>query len=221
MKRKDWKIKKLTENTYGKKNKFFLKNSNKKSSYWRRTKVYFLRKLFIRKNSVLIKKNLISNYFFLKKLILSNKKKKLFFLNKFIFNNLMILDKTIELYPLFYNRKKVFNDFLNFKLFLKKNNLNYFSINRFNRIDNNLNWGGNVYLFNQTNNSSEKLKKEIQNEINSVIEKDKNIFILKSFNLNFNEEFNINYYINYNIHLLISLEIYKILILLYFLKINN
>ena len=205
MKRKDWKIKKSKKNIYG---NFFKKYIKKKK------RIFFLRKLFIRKNSLLFKKNLISNfnlYFkFLDNLhITKNSYIKIFFL-KNINNYLSVL-------PNFLIKKRVFQDYYNYLNFINKNNLSCIFLPKLKNFYIN-SVGLNMIMYPKKINSGEGdsislLLNEFKNS------GDKELLNIKSSrnvinNQILNNLYDLSYFLNFNIFVINITEIYRIVIIL-------
>ena len=110
MKRKDWITKKLRKDIY---DNYFNKKPKIVSRYDKfikrliSEKKFFLRKLFLRKNLVLIKKNHAPNFFFYKSMIKSFLNIKYF--NFKTLNNLESFEHTI-IFPDFFHKKQVLNN---------------------------------------------------------------------------------------------------------------
>lgn len=186
MKRKDWKIKNLKEGIFGR---------NRKFEYNRR--IYFLRKLSLKKHKILLRKNLVPNYMFMNFLLDNFEKVKKNYLNKNFINNNN--NKISNLLPDYLFRKKITNAHLRF-LKLKK----FFKFKSY-FITNNLKNGFNVCILNLKDKNS--FYNELLNEENTY---------LISYRYHEIEEYkyNFNFYFNFCIFLNINLEIYKILIYL-------
>lgn len=203
MKRKDWKIKDLKKDTYG--------NLKKKIKYKVRSKTLFLRKLYIRRNRYLNRKNLVFIYFLYRSMLNFYKFKKQNYVNNIFLkekNNL----KTF--YPEFSVYKNVFNKKIVFKAFSKKHNLKYIFIkNKYNEKV----FGLNYYTKSLPNNSVlfNDVLKDLDDDLN------KNLIQFKNLENIFEIDKNVNLYLNFNINTLCILEIYKILIILYLNKINK
>lgn len=193
MRRRDWKIKNLKKYIYGNKKLFRKAVKNKR--------LYFLRKLSMRKNKHSLKKNVMMHYIFLNNFLIDLKKLKLKSIEiRYLFKNY-----NLNLFHSDYSVKKyIFYNFVIFKDLEK--NFSLFSIRNFKEYNN---YGLTTFVFNNENSLIDQ-----KEEFNSIINKknDNNIDFFK---------FDINFFFNYNIYLLNSLEIYKILILLYYYNLKN
>lgn len=206
MKRKDWKIKDLKEDFYGRK-------TNKKSKYFLKSKFFFLRRLYIRRCRFLNKKNLMFNYVFYRSMLNFYKLKKQNYIFNIFFKNYKYL-KTF--YPEYSVYKNVFNKKIIFKEFSKKNNFKYiFLPNKYVNFNKN-NFGLNLYNYNLYNNKNkfEDLIKNLDDDSN------KNLIQFKYIEKNLYFYQDLNFYFNYNLNNLNLIELYKILILLYVNKLN-
>jgi len=206
MKRKDWKIKNLKEDIYGKTNKI-----TKKRKYIIRERFLFLRKLYLRRYTFLIKKNLVFNYFFYRSFLNYYKKQK----QKYIYNIFFKNKKNLKPFlPEFSLSKNVFNSKFRFKSLAKKHNINYiFCANRYN----DSNFGLNYYTkdFDKKNFNYINLVKDLNEDENKGLIQFKNFDLEDKFLIN-----NVlNTHFNFNLSILCNLELYKIIIILYINKV--
>lgn len=173
-------------------------------------KYFFLRKLFLRKNLVLHKKNHAPNFFFYRLMI--NSFLNIKYYNFYNFYNLKNFNH-ILIFPDFFHKKQVLNNTIFFKRIVNEKNLNYFFYNE--------KESNNYLIFNKNNeNVYNFLKEEMKHE-----DKKLPVFNLKKvyYGINHNE-FNFSTYLstffNFNIYINCNEEIYKIIIFLYINKLK-
>lgn len=196
MKRKDWKTKDLKKDIFDKKLKKKLKIKRLKPRF------LFLRKLFIRKNKYLVKKNLFLNFFFLKSFLNLYKKTKQNYLNNLFFKT--NVDK-LAVFPEYSVVKNVINKKNKFKFLKIKYKINLiFLPNKYFKN----NFGLNYNIINNNFINLNKFKLDLLEEDNLNLIHFKDVFHPKLNN-------NFNYFLNYNINNLCLIEIYKIIIILY------
>ena len=112
MKRKDWKIKKSKKILYG--------------SFYKSYNLYFLRKLFIKKTTFLLKKNIKPNFIYFNSILNKAKLTKNIYMYK---NYFLIKNNFYKSLPIFLIKKS--NEFeLLFKNFTINNNYDFFSLNK-------------------------------------------------------------------------------------------
>jgi len=199
MKRKDWKIKKLKKNIYGK----FLKPVT----------VLFLRKLNLRKKQKLFKKNNISNFYFYNSLLSFIKLKKFFYLKKLFkfYKN----SQKIIIFPNYSIFKNIFGLNNAFNSFLSTNNFKSIFIN--NNISSNIKGLSKILINKDSFSKTPNFSKFDINDDNY-----KNMFFFKTDNLIPLAEYNFsniyNFFFNFNLTVFNILEIYKLLLILYINK---
>lgn len=198
MKRKDWKTENLKKDIFGKK----IKKSKKV-----RGKILFLRKLFLRRDKYLTKKNLFVNYIFYKNFLNSYKfKKQNYFFNlnwKIKINNHTIL-------PEFSITKNIFNKKIKFKDLEKKHKVSsFFLANKY--VPNS--FGLNYYIaeLKQKGNITNLFKDLEDDNYHNLIHFKKNT---NNLQFELNDLINFNFFFNYNLYNLHVLEIYKIIVIL-------
>lgn len=199
MKRKDWRIKSLKKDIFDKKIKKIKRI---------RERFLFLRKLYLRQNRYLIKKNLFVNFIFYKNFLsLYKSKKQNYFFNLFWKTKL----NNFFFFPGYSTTKNVFNKKIKFKDLSKKIKLNLIFLP--NKYEKN-NFGLNYYIIEKKDKILILLKELEHEDFENLIylKKEKNDFYIEN-NLNI-----FNYYFNYNLYNLYLLEIYKILILIHLNK---
>ena len=189
MRRRDWKIKNLERNIFGK--------------FKTKKRFFFLRKLALRKHKTLIKRNLIPNFFFLSNFFFNFKKLKqqqinyIFSTNK---NNFIFL-------PDFTFKKKINNLFIIFKKIQKKFNFQFFiEPKKSNYFGFNLNI---IKLYDEKLLNNFLLEDGNKNIISKKflnIEMDCDNFLT------------FNFFFNFNLNLNNFLEIYKIIVILFLIN---
>ena len=195
MRRKDWKINSLKEDTYGNFRKIKVNR-----------RIFFLRKLIFRKHKTLIKRNLILNYFFLSNLLFNIK-----ILKKSHWNYIFSSNKKYLTYlPEFTFKKKVNNLFINFKKIQKQNNFIYYNLK-----NEDSQKGFSLRIFNIKNEEIfDKFLLEDENK-NLLSKK------LNFFDINNKNDFDFNFYFYFNLNMNCSLEIYKIIMYSYIKNLYN
>lgn len=191
MKRKDWKTKSLKKDIFG---KIRLKK-----------RIFFLRKLLLRKHRTLVRRNLVLNFIFFSNFLINLKKIKKSHIN-YVFsksnNNLTFL-------PDFTFPKKIKNLFLSFKKIQKQFKFQYFIDNSSKRLNNSFGFNLNV------------IKTFDEKIFDDFLLKDENKNIISKKFFESNEEFFLNFYFSYNLNLINILEIYKIIIILHINNLNK